>query len=60
MNHAIIPYTPVQSCACCAGRGWLRSTWTGGDLLSRRTVPTLAICMLCDGSGVARYSSVNT
>lgn len=60
MNRAVVPYISAPVCACCNGKGWLHTTWTGGDLFSRRTVPPLAICMFCDGSGQAKYSSVNT
>ncbi len=42
----------LRACRDCAGRGWIRTTWSGGrDLFVFRTVEALAICAGCDGDG---------
>ncbi|GAA4475457.1 hypothetical protein [Gluconacetobacter asukensis] len=42
----------LRACRDCAGRGWVRTTWSGGrDLFVFRTVEALAICAGCDGDG---------
>lgn len=50
---------PVRYRPDCRGsngvpRGWILGTWTGGDLLSRKTVPAYRICETCNGDRVVR------
>ena len=40
-----------RPCPGCAGKGWIRGTWTGGDLLNRATVPAYGLCPHCDATG---------
>ena len=41
----------TRDCPGCHGQGWILTTWTGGDLLNRATVPSYAQCRRCEGTG---------
>ncbi|MCQ8279887.1 hypothetical protein NFI95_15690 [Acetobacteraceae bacterium KSS8] len=47
-----------RKCPGCAGKGWKLGSWTGGDLLTRATVPAYALCARCNSTGWVRAKQV--